>query len=1453
MKIQTKFLLIIAIFGLSFLFAGFSLLDTMHRIQILDDEIQKSNLVLTGSYELSYLTNDFLLHPHEERQNIQWRSRFVKLSETVGKIRVQEPADQVLVDQMKKSVTNLDSIYISSVEKIKTAQQEDGVVDPDLVSVIWSRVIVQTEGMISDATQLSENLSARAFALHQRNNILLLSIFGLSLLLLVVFSVFIHRQFISSLSDIREGLRVIGSGNLNYQLPVKGNDEFGEISLLFNRMTGDLKRITTSVSHLKDEIAKRVVIEEELRRSEERYRGLFSSMSLGVAVYSPVEDGEDFIITDFNPAAEKIDQLQRDMVIGRSVTEVFPGVVDFGLFSVFQRVARTGLSEQFPIAMYKDERIQGWRDNFVFRLSSGEIVSVYRDSTEQKQAEEKIRLSEEQYRGIFENAVFGIFQTAPDGTLFKANDAFAQMFGYADAEEILSANINVGRSLYERPENRAEILALLDTCGTLEPRELAVRDRERNPFWITLTAHTTRAEDGTPLSYVGIVADITDRKQSEERMRRELTLNETLLDLYLMVDSPEQEIYNFALDGCQKITGSRYSFIGRITPDESMMNVMSWSRSVMDTCSVTDKQFNFPICTAGLWGDCVRYHEPVLINDYRAYHPGKHGIPEGHVEITRFLEVPIFVGTGLYAVLAVSNKESDYSDEDIDALMTFGNLMAIILVRKEVKEALLQKNRELEAAKEEMEFTNSILSTQLETTVDGILIVDEVGTVLRYNQNFLDIWRIPESLIRSRSDEKLLEYVTDQCLYPDAFLSRVRYLYDHEQEKSFEEILLTDGRVLERYSGPMVGEKGVYYGRVWYFRDISDRKQSEEKLKYSEARFRRLFETAKDGIIIIDYHTEKIIDANPFIVDLLGYSPQEIIGKFLWEIGMIADIFASKELFSELKKNKYVRYEGLPLISRNGTFHEVEFISNVYEVDNTTVIQCNIRDITERIIAEQKLRESEEQLSFALEVGEFGTWELNLETGSITRSPFWDRIFGYDDSSIEWTYDRFLACVFPKDRDEISRKMKETIRTLQPWDFECRIIRRDSEIRWIWMKGKAKSGKTQDLNDLSGFVQDITERRRLQEELQILTRNLEIRVNERTRELEQTNILLLEEIEQRKISEDISNARSAMLNAIFESTPDGIIAVDTAGKVLKYNTHFVSMWHISPSRLPIQEITLLMGDLIPLVEDPKAFIRKMESPSSGIDAYDYGVIELKTGQFFEYYSSPQILDNKKIGSIWSFRDVTSRRKMELLLESSLHEKEMLLKEIHHRVKNNMQVISSLLFMQARRITDEKAKEILRESQNRIKSIALVHEKVYQSESLDRIDYHDYLKKITMHVFESYVIDPNRITLHISSEKIFLPVDKAVPCSLVINELLSNSLKYAFPDNRTGKIDIEMTYADDRYLLRYRDDGVGISEETDFVHPKTLGFELIRGLVRQINGTIKQDRTNGTSYTILFPA
>ncbi|MCK9580704.1 MAG: PAS domain S-box protein [Methanoregula sp.] len=215
-------------------------------------------------------------------------------------------------------------------------------------------------------------------------------------------------------------------------------------------------------------------------------------------------------------------------------------------------------------------------------------------------------------------------------------------------------------------------------------------------------------------------------------------------------------------------------------------------------------------------------------------------------------------------------------------------------------------------------------------------------------------------------------------------------------------------------------------------------------------------------------------------------------------------------------------------------------------------------------------------------------------------------------------------------------------------------------------------------------------------------------------------------------------------------------------------------------------------------------------------------------------------------------DITERKAMENQIASSLREKEFLLKEIHHRVKNNLQVISSLLSMQADKATDRNVIDSLMDSQNRVKSIALVHEKLYQSKSLDKIEYGDYLNKFVMHLFDTFSVAPSQISCKVNAENIFVDINQAVPCSLIINEMLTNSLKYAFPGGRKGDIAINFITDGKNYILDYHDNGIGIPEGISFEHTESLGMKLIYGLTQQLNGTVVLKREEGTTFVVTFP-
>lgn len=216
------------------------------------------------------------------------------------------------------------------------------------------------------------------------------------------------------------------------------------------------------------------------------------------------------------------------------------------------------------------------------------------------------------------------------------------------------------------------------------------------------------------------------------------------------------------------------------------------------------------------------------------------------------------------------------------------------------------------------------------------------------------------------------------------------------------------------------------------------------------------------------------------------------------------------------------------------------------------------------------------------------------------------------------------------------------------------------------------------------------------------------------------------------------------------------------------------------------------------------------------------------------------------------QDISARKQAEEQLKASLKEKEVLLKEIHHRVKNNLQIVKSLLQMQCRRTKEQEAILVLQDSQNRIASIALVHEKLYRSDDLANIDFAQYIPDLTTHLFDTYNVSSQNVTLTIEVDDIFLEIDTAIPCGLIINELVSNSLKYAFPNNRIGEIQVNFHNNSKGIMtLIVRDNGIGIPEELDIENTQTLGLTLVLGLVEQLEGTLELDRSQGTEFRMTF--
>ncbi|MFM7216878.1 MAG: sensor histidine kinase [Bacteroidota bacterium] len=214
-------------------------------------------------------------------------------------------------------------------------------------------------------------------------------------------------------------------------------------------------------------------------------------------------------------------------------------------------------------------------------------------------------------------------------------------------------------------------------------------------------------------------------------------------------------------------------------------------------------------------------------------------------------------------------------------------------------------------------------------------------------------------------------------------------------------------------------------------------------------------------------------------------------------------------------------------------------------------------------------------------------------------------------------------------------------------------------------------------------------------------------------------------------------------------------------------------------------------------------------------------------------------------------DITSTKLMQQQIQHSLKEKDVLLKEIHHRVKNNLQIIISLLNLQSGYIKDEATLKAVKDGQLRVRSMALVHEKFYQAEELTEIDFSEYIEKLCQYLYQAYGDKTDRIKIVLTTEHVGLDMDTAMPCGLLINEIVSNAYKYAFPGQRSGTIEIGFRRMDGRVQLTIKDDGVGLPHDFDMERTETLGMQLVQALTSQLDGNLTVDRAIGTGFTVSF--
>lgn len=347
--------------------------------------------------------------------------------------------------------------------------------------------------------------------------------------------------------------------------------------------------------------------------------------------------------------------------------------------------------------------------------------------------------------------------------------------------------------------------------------------------WYECRGRAIRWTDGRRVR-LEIGTDITDLKLAERRDKLQLIRLEAFLTLLGMVDSDEKDILDFTLEKSLLVSDSQYAFVGLITPDEYEMVIHTWSKGAMEVCSVTEKPIHFPLQEAGIWGECIRNHAPFICNDYSCEHPAKHGCPKGHVPITRFLGVPIRDGETIVAILAVANKTGEYDNEDINTLLTLGNIMWEMIHRGRVRDELIQASR--------------YNRTLIETSPDPLVTIGKDGKITDVNSA---TEKVTGYFRTELVGTDFSEYFTDPQAAREGYLG----VFEKGEVRDYPlAIRHNDGTITDVLYNASVylNEIGEIAGVFAAARDITERKKIENKLYQQEERYRLALQATNDVI-----------------------------------------------------------------------------------------------------------------------------------------------------------------------------------------------------------------------------------------------------------------------------------------------------------------------------------------------------------------------------------------------------------------------------------------------------------------------------------------------------------------------------------------------------------------------------------------------------------------------------
>ncbi|WP_421657842.1 PAS domain S-box protein [Leptothermofonsia sp. ETS-13] len=742
-----------------------------------------------------------------------------------------------------------------------------------------------------------------------------------------------------------------------------------------------------------------------------------------------------------------------------------------------------------------------------------------------------------------------------------------------------------------------------------------------------------------------------------------------------------------------------------------------------------------------------------------------------------------------------------------------GQIYRYAVVHRDITE---RKNLEL-ALQEKEQFLRSIY----ETVEEGVFVIDVLE-----NGDFRYVGLNPaHSKVTGLSTEDIQGKTPEQVLpTEDAASARRNYqsCVDAGATISYVEYMPFLGQDLWwlTHLTPLRDQHSRIYRIVGTSTNITEFKQIENALRQSEEQFRAIFEHAEIGIAVMFPPHFLLAQTNPALHNILGYSAAELMHLDYHQITHPEDIAIEQPFIQEILEGKRQAYRlEKRYIHKSGHIVWGNLICSVV-INAARQIQmaiCMIEDITKRKIAETALRQSEAKFRRLTENVPGGIFRGVVHSdGSYLMTYVSPQFCAICELTTEAALQASVlwSIVHPEDVQLLQDSISASIKNLQPFSTEFRLLSPSGQVKWIQAIARPERQPSSDVV-YDGVILDISDRKRVEQEIWF-----------------QANLL--------------NQVRNA------------VICTDLEGTIIYWNRFAETLYQWTADEV----IGRSLFEVIVLADQQEVIAAAFAKLQQNQCTEGEFLLQRKDGSTFPVLAATSALQNKQgqyIGYVGVSIDISDRKHMEnerkqaeVQLQKSLREKEVLLREIHHRVKNNLQIVSSLLHLQANRVDDPQLRSALENSWNRVDSMALVHENLYRSSDLSGVNFTVYVPTLVNNLSRVYNIQPQMVTLHlVINPAISLQIDQAVPCGLILNELLSNALKHGFRKKQTGELFVNLDKADQQITIAVGNSGDTLPPDFDLNQIRSMGLQLVMGLVKQLEGTLEVTRGNSTVFKVTF--